>query len=657
MIEEQEMKTMENFSFVGEKVPVIVVGRNNDKRIVNVVWGKEKEGYFRWPRKGNLPNYTDVFYLSFDQKEPRGVLKVSNVSSCNDYSSFTSDFYKQETLEITAINEREYYCGDLLLPQHFSSALRSCELGSKILLTWVYKFNHRVEQFEWMICRVKVLVEDVVLVEEEDEVVKEVAVVAQEPARVEAKEVRAVENVVREDVTLFVMACDTPLKGVGLVNHCLSSSNELYYFHSSLLSVVRFDKLKLNVSVGELAGVKMITEIHKVEPAILTDFPDTIVKETKKMLIHRNDVMYLDSDPIPSRKSQNLRLKKLLAIAGANRVEVIVEEAFIYAIQNKAFEWTIVKVSLANDVVQVKVEDPKPAVQEEVTKEEEKPTTEVKSEVVAEDEAMAEPKKTCATETRAIVEEKPKKYKTVPAYIVSVGSGTIDLIFGECRKAYIVAEKYSLENPTVGQWLEIDVVEGQKNFEELDFKDIRPFPQNPLFTPSCRQFYRVREGLLIYSEDDRTFMLNNIPIPDYVLDFITEPRYKAYYRFEEILDYNPVRDKFVYKCAKMSELEFVQGSAEELDEHLYPLRLRNKLAFEEALAKLCENVAEDTSSDVKDETAKTEVKSPKVKSDKACPIIKDIRRHIVSFSVQSKTKRIVRKGLRQKRAILSKKRK
>ncbi len=130
---------------------------NSEKKIVNVVYGKEQEGFFKYdislrPQIGML--------LSIRVKEisQDGFMKVLSVRECFDCSQMNSDYYKS-VRGIVMYNDFKnvYYfkSGNIVCyipPQYIKND--SIEKGQSIEATIVYTYNKKKEKWMWKILKI-----------------------------------------------------------------------------------------------------------------------------------------------------------------------------------------------------------------------------------------------------------------------------------------------------------------------------------------------------------------------------------------------------------------------------------------------------------------------------------------------------------------------
>ncbi len=534
------------------QIPALVVGRNKDKRFLNVAWGRGQEGFFRWMKKGALPAYAEELIISFDQEEPRGIMQVSDVRLSNELSAYPEDFYREQIVQLTQNEFGQYGYDDQIIPKYLLNEYVGLTAGEEVKLCWVYKFNPKHNEHEWVLCRVRRLT-----VEPEVERVVETSS-SNQPTNLEPREEQPAELISQVAVSLIVMSIGTPLRNHGLLCHCIGNDGALYYFRETLMpDVRRFNRLRLDAMVKQVDGLNFIVGLNRCDVAKVSDFPETMIRQTKKTLRLDSGQVFLDDEPMTARKVQILKLKRLFPKTDPAWVDVLVEEVFIYAVQNKTFEWTISSIELISPSDEVKSKEQE--VQKQV------PVSPKLEAVISEEKALA--------------------YKDCIAFISHVTKHEVHLIYGFERKGYILRSDFSLDEPKVGDWVMIRLHEEAQLMHEIKFSSITPYLENPQRQAECRKFYKVKEGLLGYLPEDDLFLFNMMPISKQIVRAIEQPEYKAYYRAEEILDYHDGKGAFANRLIRVDKFEQLEDPML-LEEISYPLSLRTQEAFQQAVESL-----------------------------------------------------------------------
>ncbi len=552
---------------------VIVVGRNFPKRIINVAWGRGQEGFFKWHFRKPLPEYNDLLRLSFDQKQERGIMFVHSADKLEGEANFQDDFYRIEEVCLEQNEEGQWlYNGQTLAPYLFAKQnIEALTTEDKVNIHLIYKYLPREKDFSWSIAKLILPEHLQVLDSKEEDKEQETQEEATKNAETKAKctaEIVADTSVVtetevepkpavRESHSLIIN--DIPLRNGELTCRCLTNKNELIYFRKSLtqMDINRLDKLEISGLVREEDFGKQFIKIEQIKLAKDEDFPKTILRKTLKRLHKEDNNIFLDNEQLASRKVQILRLKHLMMKANSNDFPVWVEEMYLYAVHIKDYEWTISDVKLAQEDGETKATDT-----------EDKKDTDPK-EKAKQEQALRQP------------------WQIRVAYITKVDKvrGRVEMVYGVRKKGYISLNDFPINTPYEGDWLGMKMLDGKEPMHEIVFNDIIRLDPNKRLPNTCKLIYKVRRGMLWYSEQDHIFKLHNAPISQDLVLAMDNPEYKDYFLVEELLDYDEEKKEFAWRPIKIEKFEYLDNLGE-AENNIYPMKFRQKALFEKAIENL-----------------------------------------------------------------------
>ncbi len=601
---EEVRKDEEELKFYQE-TPAIVVGRNQTKRIINVAWGREQEGFFKWNFRTPLPNYNDTLTLDFEQRTLRGIMNVKRAFPLQGETGFQDNFYqiKEVSLEQNEAGEFSYEGNPLPTYLFGKQNISSLQAGDKVLVHWIYKFQPKDREFSWSIIKVEVPNNQTTTakVEETQEETKQaqetpqaevVAKLPQEEAQEPNNPTQATTQEEQEHADVFtethtLIINDIPLRNGELTCRCLTNQNELIYFRKSLteMEINRLDKLIITGLVRHEAFGKQFIKITEIRLAEDKDFPETILRKRVRRLRKEGNNIFLDDEQLAARKVQLLRLKHLMMRAGSDDLSVLVEEMFLYAVHIKDYEWTIASVKAVK--AETEEADVTPIVEQD---EDLSPTEKQKQQ-----EALRQP------------------WQVRVAYITKVNQelGRVEIVYGIKKKGYIALEDFPITSPYEGDWLGMKMLDGKEPMHEIVFHDVIRLDPNKRLPNTSKLIYKVRRGVLWFSEQDHCFKLHNAPISQELVLAMDSPKYKDYFLVEELLDYNEALGDFAWRPIKVEKFEYLEP-AEEMEGHIYPQKFRQEEAFHKALANL-EAIAPKLRKEEKP-TAKQGEESPKTKA-------------------------------------------
>ncbi len=587
---EQEPEQLPDTYVMHRDIPAIVVGRNIPKRIVNLAWGREQEGFFKWNFRTPLPQYNDVLSVTFEQKVPRSVMAVKSALPYLGELNFDEDFYKKEIGKLKLNEEgqlsyKEYTLAPFLFGNQDITLLRE---GEDVEVHWIYKYLPREKAFDWSITKVVVLNQAEALEQEEahhpiaplPEPVRTVVKVEHETTaeaeptaqqELQEAETHSEEKIQKaqpseqvETHTLIIN--DIPLRNGELTCRCITNENEQIYFRKSLikLEVNRLDKLIITGLVRTESFGKYFVKIDQVKLAKDEDFPSTILRKTVKRLHKQGGVIFLDDEQLATRKVQLLRLKHLMMRAGSSDVMVEVEEMYLYAVHIKDYEWTIASVKLQGDS----------------TQEQDSPS-EIPHQAIAKDLDLSPSEK--AKQEASL----RQPWQVRVAYISKVNKdlGRVEIIYGVKKKGYIKLEDFPLPTPYQGDWLGMKMLDGHEPLHEIVFNEIIRLDPNKRLPNTSKLIYKVRRGVLWYSEQDHIFKLHNAPISQAIVLAMDNPKYKDYFLVEELLDFDEAKGEFAWRPIKIEKFEYLE-TADEMEGHIFPHKFRQKELFNKAISAL-----------------------------------------------------------------------
>ncbi len=585
---EEEVKTYSN-------VPAIVVGRNQSKRIINVAWGREQEGFFKWNFRKPLPNYNETLSLSFEQKASRGMMNVKMATPLQENANFQDDFYRVEEATLSQNEAKEFFHQDTPLPFYLFDRKDLPQMvdGTKVLIHWVYKFQPRDNEFNWSIVRVRPLIEQSTETQSKDvserkvEEHKEEVTSCHEQTNNETASIKEeredTPTTLRETYSLIIN--DIPLRNGELTCRCLTNNNELIYFRKSLtqMEINRLDKLTVTGLVRHEAFGKQFVKIERIELANDSDFPESILRKRVRRLHKSDNNIFLDDEQLATRKVQLLKIKHLMMREQSEDFSVLVEEMFLYAVHIKDYEWTIASIK----AVKTNPADSNAPIVEEAEDIKEELTPEEKAK---QQEALRQP------------------WQVRVAYITKVDEerGRVEIVYGIRKKGYIALEDFPLTSPYQGDWLGMKMLDGKEPMHEIVFHDIIRLDPNKRLPNTSKLIYKVRRGILWYSSEEKSFKLHGASISNDVVLAMEQPQYKDYFLIEELLDYDEEKQDFAWRPVKIEQFEYLEPMSE-MEEHIYPHKFRQEALFQKALAELGAN----TAPEVKQETKVKEVKAKK----------------------------------------------
>ncbi len=557
------------------EVPAIVVGRNFPKRIINVAWGRGQEGFFKWNFRSPLPEYNDLLCLTFEQKQERGMMAVRSAQPLQGETNFQEDFYRIVKTPLQRNEEGKWLFEDKVLAAYLFAKqdIASLTEEDEVTIHLIYKYQPRDKDFGWTITKIFLpehlqkseqaaeekpaepqpnKEQDMPKAETTAEIIPDTSV-KEEGSEGEGK------PAVLRSYTLIVN--DIPLRNGELTCRCLTNENELLYFRKSLtkMELNRLDKLVITGLVREEAFGKQFVKIEQIKLAKDEDFPETILRKSVKRLHKEDNNIFLDGEQLAARKVQLLRLKHLMMKANSSDLPVVVEEMYLYAVHIKGYEWTIASV--------------KPVGQE----------TESKEVSVDNEEKEVLSPKDKAKQEQAL--RQPWQIRV--AYITKVDKvrGRVEMVYGVRKKGYISLNDFPLDSPYEGDWLGMKMLDGKEPMHEIVFNDIIRLDPNKRLPNTSKLIYKVRRGMLWYSEQDHIFKLHNAPISQELVLAMDKPKYKDYFLVEEILDYNEVKGEFAWRPIKVEKFEYLE-SVDEMEGHIYPMKFRQKELFQKALTNL-----------------------------------------------------------------------
>ncbi len=548
--EEPELKSYQN-------VTAIVVGRNHAKRIINVAWGRGQEGFFKWNFRTNLPNYNDKLVITFEQRETRGIMKVQTALPLEGEANFQEDFYQVEEieLEVNEAGEPCYKAQELPTYLFREQNIEGLQAGSKAYIHWIYKFQPRENVFDWTMS--KVVLADAQAPKQEDTNESETSTEKQEPSNnAEAKQEKKHSEAKLETHSLIIN--DIPLRNGELTCRCLTNENELIYFRKSLThtEINRLDKLIITGLVREEDFGKQFIKIEEVKLAQDEDFPETILRKKVRRLHKEANNVFLDGEQLAARKVQLLRLKHLMVQEQSDDLHVLVEEMFLYAVHIKDYEWTIASVKPLNREAEQDTSSLAPQKAKEFSSDKEK-------------ESLRQP------------------WQVRVAYVTDVNKeiGRVEIVYGLRKKGYIALEDFPISDVYKGDWLGMKMLDGKEPMHEIVFNDIIRLDPNKRLPNTSKLIYKIRRGVLWYSEQDHVFKLHNAPISQELVRAMENPQYKDYFLVEEVLDYNEQEENFTWRPVKVEKFEYLEP-VNDMEEHIYPHKFRQEAVFQKALANI-----------------------------------------------------------------------
>ncbi len=612
-----------------ENIPAIVVGRNPNKRIINVAWGREQEGFFKWHFRTPLPNYNDALVLDFEQRETRGIMNVKRALALEGEASFPQDFYRIDEVSLETNEANEFSYQGTPLPRYLfdKEAFPLLKEGDKAFVHWIYKFQPKDQEFNWSIIKAEVAKQEIESVEAEQE--KEEKKVQEETPQATSQETEEPkEPAIIQTETHSLIINDIPLRNGELTCRCLTAENELIYFRKSLTKteVNRLDKLVITGLVRHDNFGKQFIKILAIKEADDKDFPETILRKRVKRLHKEGNNIFLDDEQLAARKVQLLRLKHLMMKEQSNDFSVLVEEMYLYAVHIKDYEWTIADVR---------------AVKAETISEDTPPSKE------KEDELSPEEKQKQAEALR-------QPWQVRVAYITKVDEelGRVEIVYGIKKKGYIALEDFPITSPYKGDWLGMKMLDGKEPMHEIVFDDVIRLDPNKRLPNTSKLIYKVRRGVLWFSEQDQCFKLHNAPINQEVILAMEEPKYKDYFLIEELLDYDEELDDFAWRLVKVEKFEYLDP-IEEMEGHIYPMKFRQEEVFQKALAKLKalapKKEVEELKEEIVEEVTETKVtKEEVIKSE----VIKETKEEALP-KAQRQEREIVQQAITISRANVS----
>lgn len=149
------MAITNNVLFVDIPEQVCVVSFvNENKQIVNVVYGKEKEGFFKFD-SSLRPQIGMLLYVRFQEISKDGFMKVFSARVCSEDTQMALDYYKKEKGTVIYNQQKNVYSfksDDVVCfipPQYVDKY--SIEKGQTLIATILHAYNKKKEKWMWRI--------------------------------------------------------------------------------------------------------------------------------------------------------------------------------------------------------------------------------------------------------------------------------------------------------------------------------------------------------------------------------------------------------------------------------------------------------------------------------------------------------------------------
>lgn len=145
------------FGDVPEQVCVVSFV-NTDKQIVNVVHGKEKEGFFKYD-SSLCPQIGMKLSIRIQEISKDGFMKVFSARVCSEDTHTDLEYFKEEEGTVIFNQQKNVYSfktGEIVcfIPPQFVEK-HAIEKGQKLIATILYAYNKKKEKWMWKLLGIK----------------------------------------------------------------------------------------------------------------------------------------------------------------------------------------------------------------------------------------------------------------------------------------------------------------------------------------------------------------------------------------------------------------------------------------------------------------------------------------------------------------------
>ena len=143
---------LSNFEYIRRLVKLLQNSENSDKQIVTVVYGKEKEGFFKYD-SSLQPTIGMILSIRVQEVSQDGFMKVFSARECFDGFNSDCEYYK-EIEGIVIYNEHKkiysFKAGNIVcfIPSQYVENY-SLERGQNIKSMILYSYNKKQDKWMW----------------------------------------------------------------------------------------------------------------------------------------------------------------------------------------------------------------------------------------------------------------------------------------------------------------------------------------------------------------------------------------------------------------------------------------------------------------------------------------------------------------------------